>query len=114
MYRWNFIEQLDNILTDYSFVESNCEFLKAAHISTKKCSHNKRGYDIMYNKENRNFEVIKRGAKLQQARLMGASDDVNKRRGALAPAGVGGGFKSPTDGRMEPAAYRGGGHRRLL
>ena len=52
----------------------------------------------MYNKENRNFEVIKRGAKLQQARLMGASDDVNKRRGALAPAGVGGGFcLPPTD-----------------
>ena len=57
---------------------------------------------------------IKRGAKLQQARLIGASDDVNKRRGALAPAGVGGGFKPTTDGRMEPAAYRGGGHRRLL
>ena len=57
---------------------------------------------------------IKQGAKLQQARLIGASDDVNKRRGALAPAGVGGGFKPTTDGRMSPAAYRGGGHRRLL
>ena len=35
---------------------------------------------------------LKQGAKLQQARLIGASDDVNKRRGALAPPGVGGGF----------------------
>ena len=50
------------------------------------------------------FVFVKRGAKLQQARLIGASDDVNKRRGALAPAGVGGGFKPTTDGRMEPAA----------
>ena len=57
---------------------------------------------------------FKQGAKLQQARLIGASDDVNKRRGALAPADVGGGFKPATDGRMEPAACRGGGHRRLL
>ena len=32
------------------------------------------------------MKLIKRGAKLQQARLIGASDDVNKRRGALAPA----------------------------
>ena len=37
---------------------------------------------------------LKQGAKLQQARLIGASDNVNK--------------------RMEPAACRGGGHRRLL
>ena len=51
-----------------------------------------------------NLDEIKRGAKLQQARLIGASDDVNKRRGALAPAGVGGGFKPATDVRMEPAA----------
>ena len=36
--------------------------------------------------------LIKQGAKLQQARLIGASDAVNRRRGALAPAGVGGGF----------------------
>ena len=57
---------------------------------------------------------IKQGAKLQQARLIGASDAVNRRRGALAPAGVGGGFLPTTDGRMAPAAYRGGGHRRLL
>ena len=57
---------------------------------------------------------LKQGAKLQQARLIGASDNVNKRRGALAPAGIGGGFKPTTDGRMEPAAYRSGGHRRLL
>ena len=35
---------------------------------------------------------VKQGAKLQQARLIGASDAVNRRRGALAPAGVGGGF----------------------
>ena len=35
---------------------------------------------------------FKQGAKLQQARLIGASDAVNRRRGALAPAGVGGGF----------------------
>ena len=33
---------------------------------------------------------LKQGAKLQQARLIGASDNVNKRRGALAPADVGG------------------------
>ena len=46
---------------------------------------------------------VKRGAKLQQARLIGARDDVNKRRGALAPADVGGGFKPTTDGRMSPA-----------
>ena len=39
-----------------------------------------------------NDDLIKQGAKLQQARLIGASDVVNKRRGALAPAYVGGGF----------------------
>ena len=38
------------------------------------------------------INYIKQGAKLQQARLIGASDAVNRRRGALAPAGVGGGF----------------------
>ena len=48
--------------------------------------------------------AFKQGAKLQQARLIGASDDVNKRRGALAPVDVGGGFKPTTDGRMESAA----------
>ena len=32
------------------------------------------------------YSVLKRGAKLQQARLIGASDDTGKRRGALAPA----------------------------
>ena len=58
--------------------------------------------------------LIKQEAKLQQARLIGASDDVNKRRGALALAGVGVVFNPTTDGRMSPAAYRGGGHRRLL
>ena len=52
--------------------------------------------------------LFKQGAKLQQARLIGASDAVNKRRGALAPAEAGGEFLSTTDGRMAPAAYRGG------
>ena len=37
--------------------------------------------------------LVKRGAKLQQACLIGASDDTGKRRGALAPVDVGGGFK---------------------
>ena len=35
---------------------------------------------------------FKQGAKLQQARLIGASDAVNRGREALAPVGVGGGF----------------------
>ena len=59
-------------------------------------------YSMIYNS---NYALrIKQGAKLQQARLIGASDDVNKRRGALAPVDVGGGFIPTTDGRMEPAA----------
>ena len=58
--------------------------------------------------------IVKQGAKLQQARLIGACDAVNRRRGALAPADIGGGFLPTTDGRMAPAAYSGGCHRRLL
>ena len=38
----------------------------------------------------------------------GASDDVNRRRGAFAPAGVGGGFLPTTDGRMASAALETG------
>ena len=46
------------------------------------------------------LRVIKQGAKLQQARLIGASDAVNRRRGALAPAGVG--DPPPTDAWHPP------------
>ena len=47
---------------------------------------------------------FKQGAKLQQARLIGASEAVNRCRGAFAPAGVGGGSGPTTDGRMAPDA----------
>ena len=51
--------------------------------------------------------MIKQGAKLQQARLIGASDAVNRRRGALAPAGVGGTGDSRNDHLYNYIEYQG-------
>ena len=51
------ISSPSTILFNYIFLNLIAFFI-SSHISTKKCSHNKCGYGIMYNKENRNLEVI--------------------------------------------------------